>query len=126
MLDASVLAAHVDVDLVEQHIFDDQDAAIDARIAVDQAHMEPVGTVDEAEGRLAMGQGLEGIAVDQGEDIPRRRLRRGLDEVAHSGRQRCNGRGRGQHDRLFGRHRSDGKQVAEYSGGKQQRQPQTH
>ena len=61
MVHAAVGIAQIDIDVVEQRVFQHQQPALFGIARVEQPRMEPVGPIDETEGRVAMGQGFETV-----------------------------------------------------------------
>ena len=98
--DRTIGAPDADVDLVEQHVIEDQDPSMDLRIAIEQANVEPVRAVDEAERGIAMRQGLEKIRIDLPELLFGRCGKAAVDRITRAWREHDHGAVRAQHDRF--------------------------
>jgi len=98
--DRTIRAPDADVDLVEQHVIEDQDPSMDLRIAIEQANVEPVRAVDEAERGIAMRQGLEKIRVDVPELLVGCCGKAAVDRITRARREHDYGAARAQHDRF--------------------------
>ena len=108
MQDRPVRPTQVNVDVVEQDIVDREYASMHVGIAIEQAYVEPVRAIDEAESGIAAWQWLECIRIDQTKFVFSRSVRPGV------GGETCiRGQGgfripRQQQDRLDGRRRCTG------------------